>query len=107
MGGEWPARDDNVDAAERVPLSFVVCLSHDATLKANLLTSDCLGPGSPHEVIAVRNATSAAAGLNLGLARAQHDLVVCVHQDVVLPTGWDRLVVDQYRRAERRFGPIG
>ncbi|HZW33325.1 MAG TPA: glycosyltransferase [Isosphaeraceae bacterium] len=88
-------------------LSLIVCLSDEATLKANLLASPCLGPGSPHEVIAVRNAPSAAAGLTLGWARARNDLIVCVHQDVVLPAGWDRLVVDQYQRAERRWGPIG
>jgi hypothetical protein len=82
-------------------------LSDDATLTAKLLASPCLGPGSAHEVIAVRGAPSAAAGLELGLERAQHDLVVGVHQDVFLPNGWDRLVVDQYRLAEQRFGPIG
>ena len=109
MDGEWRAgKDDDADsAAAPARLSFVVCLADDATLKANLLASPCLGPGSPHEVIAVRNAPSAAAGLSLGLARARHELVVCVHQDVVLPSGWDRLVVDQYRRAEQQCGSIG
>ena len=74
------------------------------TLRANLLASPCL---SAHEVIAIRNAPSAAAGLNMGIARAKHELVVCVHQDVFLPSGWDRLMRNQYRMAERQFGPIG
>jgi hypothetical protein len=60
-------------------LSFVVCLSDDAVLDANLMTSPCLGSGTPHEVVAIRNAPSAAAGLNLGLHRVQHDLVDCAH----------------------------
>ena len=30
-----------------------------------------------------------------------------VHQDVWLPAGWDRSVIEQLREAERRFGPIG
>ena len=51
--------------------------------------------------------SAAAAGLNLGLPRARHDRVVCVHQDVHLPQGWDRLMLNQYRMAERQFGPIG
>ena len=88
-------------------LSFVVCLSDDALLQANLLASPCLGPGSPHEVIAIRNAPSAADGLNMGLERAKNEWVVYVHQDVFLPRGWDRLLALQYRLAERRFGPIG
>ena len=55
----------------------------------------------------LKNCPSAAAGLNIGLERAKHDWVVCVHQDVYLPEGWDRLLVNQLRQAERRFGPIG
>jgi glycosyltransferase involved in cell wall biosynthesis len=90
-----------------VPLSFVVCVTDDAILQANLLASPCPRPGSPHEVILVRDATSAGAGLNRALERAGHELVVCVHQDVYLPRGWDRRIVEQYRRAEERSGPIG
>jgi hypothetical protein len=30
-----------------------------------------------------------------------------VHQDVYPPAGWDRLLLDQFRMAERRFGPTG
>ncbi len=93
------------DAVQAV--SFVVCCSDDAILEKNLLASPCLGPGSPHEVIFLRNAPSAAAGLNVGLERARNDLVACLHQDVYLPAGWDRLMRNQYRMAERQFGPIG
>src|SRR6266446_809176 len=32
------------------PLSFVVCVSNDATLKGNLLSSPCLAQGSAHEL---------------------------------------------------------
>ncbi|MGP0068513.1 MAG: glycosyltransferase [Isosphaeraceae bacterium] len=88
-------------------LSFVVCLSDEGMLKANLLTSPCFGPGSHHEVIAVRDAPSAADGLAMGCARATHELTVCVHQDVFLPRGWDRLMVRQFHMAQQQFGPIG
>ncbi len=90
-----------------VALTFVVCFSDPAILKANLFCSPCLQPHSPHQVIAIQNAQSAADGLNLGLARAEHELVVCLHQDVFLPVGWDRLVLNQFRIAERELGPIG
>jgi len=88
-------------------LSFVVCLSDNSVLDANLMASPCLGSGTPHEVIAIRNAPSAAAGLNLGLGRAKHDWIVYVHQDVFLPSGWDHRLEEQLREAERRFGPVG
>jgi hypothetical protein len=88
-------------------LSFVVRSTDDAIMRTNLLASPCLQRPSPHQVIAIRNAPSAAAGLNAGIARASHDLVVCLHQDVFLPAGWDRLATNQYRLAEREVGPIG
>ena len=59
------------------------------------------------QVVAIRNCPSAADGLNIGIARAETEWVVCVHQDVWLPEGWDRCVLEQLNEAERRFGPIG
>jgi hypothetical protein len=88
-------------------LTFVACVSDDELLNSNLLASPCLAPGSAHEVILVRNARSAAAGLNVGIMRAAGDLVVCVHQDVFLPDGWDELLISEIEKAEREFGPIG
>ncbi len=89
------------------PLSFVTCASCDVTLQSNLLASPCLAPESAHQVVAVRNCPSAADGLNIGIARSETEWVVCVHQDVWLPAGWDRNVAEQLDEAERRFGPIG
>ena len=43
----------------------------------------------------------------MGWARAAHELVIYLHQDVFLPQGWDRLIVRQYQMAQRQFGPIG
>ena len=88
-------------------LSFVACVSSQGTLHANLLTSPCLHADLPHEVILVKNCPRAADGLNLGIARAKHDWVVCLHQDVWLPAGWDRRLCEQLESAARQFGPIG
>ncbi len=55
----------------------------------------------------VQNCPSAAHGLNLGIELAKHDWIVCLHQDVVLPSGWDRVAIEQLALAEQRFGPIG
>jgi hypothetical protein len=89
------------------PVSFLTCVSDGSTLESNLLRSRCLIDGSPNEVVAITNCPSAAAGLNIGIERAEHELVVCVHEDVYLPTGWDRCVMQQLEGAERRLGPIG
>jgi hypothetical protein len=90
-----------------IPLSFVTCVADNAILRANLLASPCLQPGSPPEAILVKNCPSAATGLNLGLERAKHEWVVLAHQDVFLPMGWERLIMRQLAEAERRLGPIG
>jgi glycosyltransferase involved in cell wall biosynthesis len=89
------------------PLTFVGCVSDTSILDTNLLASPCLRAGSRHEVIVIRNCPNAAAGLNLGLKRAKQDWVVCAHQDVLLPEGWNLRLAAQLQEAENRFGPIG
>ncbi len=89
------------------PLSFVACISDDELLQSNLLASPCLSQVSPREVILVKSCKSAADGLNLGVSRAKAGWVVCVHQDVALPSGWDHKLLEQLQAAERQFGPIG
>jgi glycosyl transferase family 2 len=96
----------NSDDSDRA-LTFVACVSDEVIPRANLLASTCLESGSAHEVILVRNCHSAADGLNLGIARARHELVVCLHQDVRLPPGWDQRLTQQLDAATRQFGPIG
>ena len=76
-------------------------------LEANLLASPCLDAGSPNEVIVVKGCPAAANGLKLAFEWARREWIACVHQDVFLPRGWDQLVTDQLKEAERRFGPIG
>jgi hypothetical protein len=92
---------------DEITFSFVACVSNRPALKRNLLASPCLGAGSRHEVILIKNCPSAAAGLNFGLETAKCEWVVCVHQDDYLPKGWDRCLARQLLEAERRFGPVG
>ena len=92
---------------DELPISFVVCVSNEFILASNLLASPCLAPGTPHQVIALRHPPNAATGLNAGLERAKHDIIVCVHQDVYLPRGWCQRLMQQYRLAEQTFGSIG
>jgi SAM-dependent methyltransferase len=94
-------------ASQERPLSFVACVSNEQTLHDNLLSSRCFGADSPHELLLFRDCQSAAEGLNAGLTRARHDLVVCVHQDVYLPEGWPQWLWRQYTMATEMFGPVG
>jgi hypothetical protein len=99
------AETDDVESA--TPLTIVACVSDEATLRANLLRSPCLGSDLVHELLLYRGCASAAEGLNRGLAAARHPLVVCLHQDVYLPEGWPRRFLAQYRQAEQTLGPLG
>ena len=93
--------------SHNIALSFVPCISDNELLQRNLLASQCLDLRFQHEVVAVRNCPSAAAGLIVALDRALREFVVCVHQGVFLPAGWDPCLTQQLRKAERQFGPIG
>ena len=98
--------DANSDSSN-APLTFVACVSDEDILRANLLSSPCLARGSVHELILIRNCQSAAEGLNRGIARAGHEFVVCLLQDVHLPTDWDQRLIRQLDSAARQCGPIG
>lgn len=90
------------------PLTIAACVNDEATLRANLLVSPHLRHGTPHEVLLARGCRSVADGLNAAaLTRALHRWVVCVHQDIYLPEGWDRTMAVKLAEAEMRFGPIG
>jgi hypothetical protein len=89
------------------PLTFAVCVNDEASLQTNLLASPCLRAGTAHELLPARGCRTIADGLNAAVARARHHWVVCVHQDVYLPEGWDRVLAARLAEAEARFGPIG
>ena len=99
--------NDEISASTESSLSFVACISDDELLQSNLLASPCLSHDSPHDVILVRRCKSAGDGLNLGVRQAKPEWVACIHQDVCLPQGWDRKLLDQLREAERQFRRIG
>ena len=52
-------------------LTFVACVSDQSVLESNLLASPCLAGGSPHEVVLLKNSSSAADGLNRGIERTK------------------------------------
>jgi len=98
---------DSSSSGSPTKLTFVVCVSDDEVLRENLLASPDLRPGTSHEIILVRNCQSAADGLNLGLSRARHEIVVCVHQDIYLPLGWCSRFAARWNEAKSRHSLLG
>jgi arylsulfatase A-like enzyme len=75
------------------PLSFVVAVNDEDELRHNLLASP-VARSPHHEWLLVENSgngryASISELYSDTLERAQHDLVVFVHQDVFLPHGWE------------------
>jgi hypothetical protein len=54
------------------------------------------------------NDMSAPAALNFGIERSVHDIVVCIHQDVVLPEEWVEKLHEQIKIIDNpEWGVIG
>lgn len=86
-----------------MPFSFVICTNDSGTLNRRLLASPLFASEHEHQLITVWGAASAAEGVAHGRALARHPWVVFVHQDVVLPLGWDARFASRLREAQARF----
>ena len=85
---------------------FVSAVSNFDIVRERLLTSPCLAAGKQPLVLRW-NALSAAQAFNDVMdSRPAQDWVVWVHQDVVLPEGWDALFGQAIAHAERQWGRL-
>lgn len=57
-------------------------------LETNLLASPCLQRPHPHQVLVQSDYRSASKAYNEAIPAACHDLIVFVHQDLILPHHW-------------------
>ncbi len=83
-------------------LSFVTCVNDREVLEQCLLTSPCLAT-KRYPLALFEHCTSAAEAFNATLKTAQSTWLVFVHQDVVLPEGWDRDFLTGIATAQRQF----
>lgn len=87
-------------------LSFVTSASDPDVLNARLLASPCLHDGQFSVAIHI-GVDSAAAAFNAEMGRRpQAEWLVCTHQDVFLPAGWDQAFISAVREAEERFARL-
>ena len=78
---------------QREPISFVTIRFCDDYFH-NILRSECVGQ-PVNELITVDNRgnlwfENLGQAINAGIAQALHDLIVVVHEDVLLPPHWDQ-----------------
>lgn len=107
-----PVNPVDMRAGQRGAMTFsvVVCVSDQDLLRKAL--GSCLekAHAEPVELIAIDNSTNQYSGpqaLNLGAARAHGDVVVFLHQDVLLSGGWFQRLSDQIAIVEGTSGNWG
>lgn len=85
-----------------ISLRFVACASKIDVLGRYLLASPCLRNGT-YPLTVQFNARSAAEAFNAAMQTAHETWLVWVHQDVVLPQGWDTQFMDALSLAQQEF----
>jgi hypothetical protein len=69
-------------------VTFVVTVNRRDILENNFLASPCLRGPHPHQILIQEGFASASKSYNDGIDRSTNDLIVFVHQDVILPENW-------------------
>ena len=81
------SQSENVAVIE--PVTFVVAVtSKGEILQDNFLASPCLRTQHKHQILIQEGFVSAATAYNDAIEKAVYDLIVFVHQDVILPEDW-------------------
>ena len=83
-------------------LSFVVCVNNQDTLRRCLLASPCIARGDC-ALTQFEGCSSAAEAFNAALQTARSTWLVFVHQDVLLPQGWDQQFLQGIKIAQQQF----
>ena len=96
-------------AEPSTPLTIICACNNREILNTNLMTSPCLADGSC-EFIVQEGYRNVPQAYNEGIARASHDLLCFLHQDVILPAGWPETLLGQVASVEAQdpdWGVLG
>jgi glycosyltransferase involved in cell wall biosynthesis len=69
-------------------ITFVIAVNNRELFEDNFLASPCLGQRHDHQILAQENFSSASEAYNDGIAKAENDMIVFCHQDIILPELW-------------------
>lgn len=70
-------------------VTFIVPVGDEDIFRTNFLSSPAIAGEHPHQIIVQKGFRCSGEAYNDGLDRAINDLIICAHQDVVLPVNWD------------------
>lgn len=96
--------------SQRLVTFVVPTYGTDEILKSSFLASPCLREPHAHQVLLQREYPSAAKAYNEAIDRADNDLMVFAHQDMVFPSTWlaelDKALV-QLEATDPQWGVLG
>jgi hypothetical protein len=82
----------------------------DEILRSNFLASPCLSGSHRNQIIVQKDYASAAKAYNDAIDRAENDLLVFAHQDVIFPQSWLSQLeraLDHLEAADPNWGVLG
>jgi hypothetical protein len=91
-------------------ITFAVATNSREILQDNFLSSPCFAQAHPHQILIQEGFTSACAAYNDAIKRSTNDLIVFVHQDILLPESWLHdleISIDSLSRSDRNWGVLG
>jgi len=91
-------------------LSFTIAVNNEKVFEQNVLASPVFKSGHQHEILVRRGFASAGAAYNDAISTATNDIIVCMHQDIYLPDGWDEILtksVVSLEKSGEKWGVLG
>jgi hypothetical protein len=92
------------------PITFVIAVNNKRIFEANFLASPCLRELQNYDILVQENFSSAANAYNDAIERANTDLLVFCHQDIVLPDNWPsdlQSALDELTILDPSWGVLG
>jgi len=97
-------------AGERTITFAVATYGTGEILESNFLASPCLRKPHSHQILVQRDYSSAAKAYNEAIDRAENDLLVFAHQDMIFPESWIshlERALDWLEAADAGWGVLG
>lgn len=91
-------------------ITFVVAVNKRDVLENNFLASPCLRMPHSHQIILQEGYSSAAKAYNEAIDRSANDLIIFIHQDMILPEPWLSQLwaaLDLLEREDPNWGVLG
>jgi hypothetical protein len=92
------------------PVTFAVAVNDHELFESNFLASPCFRGPHNHQILVQEGFSSAARAYNDAIDKSVNDLIVFVHQDVILPESWLLQLtraLDYLETADPSWGVIG